>query len=75
MRGSVHLGPQRDVAAGRGDRRLERQGAVGPDRDVHEQVIAACDCHRYKFLGVEGYHDNCTDNLHAGLAEIGPRRR
>ncbi|WP_298954638.1 urea carboxylase-associated family protein [uncultured Methylobacterium sp.] len=38
---------------------------------IHDTIIAACDCHRYKFLGVEGYHDNCTDNLHAGLAEIG----
>lgn len=38
---------------------------------VHDTVIAACDCHRYAFLGVEGYHDNCTDNLVQGLAELG----
>jgi uncharacterized protein YcgI (DUF1989 family) len=38
---------------------------------VHDTLIAACDRHRYAFLGVEGYHDNCTDNLFAGLAELG----
>ncbi|MDQ0469410.1 urea carboxylase-associated family protein [Labrys wisconsinensis] len=38
---------------------------------IHDTIVAACDCHRYKFLGVEGYHDNCTDNLHAGMKEIG----
>lgn len=38
---------------------------------VHDTLMAACDRHRYKFLGVEGHHDNCTDNLHAAMAEIG----
>jgi hypothetical protein len=38
---------------------------------VHDTIVAACDRYRYKFLGFEGYHDNCTDNLHAGMAEIG----
>lgn len=38
---------------------------------VHDTIIAACDRYRYKFLGVEGYHDNCTDNLYAGMSEIG----
>jgi uncharacterized protein len=38
---------------------------------VHDTIIAACDRYRYKFLGVEGYHDNCTDNLHAAMAELG----
>src|SRR5882724_7510899 len=38
---------------------------------VHDTLIAACDKHRYAFLGVEGYHDNCTDNLFAGMNEIG----
>lgn len=38
---------------------------------VHDTLMAACDRHRYKFLGVEGYHDNCTDNFHAAMAEIG----
>lgn len=38
---------------------------------VHDTLMAACDRHRYKFLGVEGHHDNCTDNLHAGMAELG----
>jgi hypothetical protein len=38
---------------------------------VHDTLIAACDRYRYAFLGVEGYHDNCTDNLFAGMAELG----
>jgi hypothetical protein len=38
---------------------------------IHDTIVAACDRYRYKFLGVEGYHDNCTDNLFAGMAELG----
>jgi len=37
----------------------------------HDTIIAACDRYRYKFLGVEGYHDNCTDNLFACMKELG----
>jgi len=40
---------------------------------VHDTIIAACDRWRYGLLGVEGYHDNCADNLTAGLAELGLR--
>lgn len=40
---------------------------------LHDTLIAACDLPRYGLLGVEGYHDNCQDNLHAGLAELGLR--
>ncbi len=38
---------------------------------VHDTLIAACDVHRFRGLGVEGYHDNCTDNLVMALAAIG----
>jgi uncharacterized protein YcgI (DUF1989 family) len=38
---------------------------------VHDTLIAACDSHRYAFLGVEGHHDNCQDNLFAAMAELG----
>jgi len=38
---------------------------------VHDTLMAACDRYRYAFLGVEGHHDNCADNLIAGLAELG----
>jgi len=38
---------------------------------VHDTLIAACDPHRYAFLGVYGHHDNCQDNLFAGMAELG----
>lgn len=36
----------------------------------HDTVIAACDVHRYAMLGCREYHDNCTDNLHAALAQL-----
>ena len=38
---------------------------------MHDTIIAACDRYRYTFLGVAGYHDNCTDNLYAAMAELG----
>lgn len=38
---------------------------------IHDTFMAACDRHRYKLLGVEGYHRNCQDNLIEGLQEIG----
>jgi uncharacterized protein YcgI (DUF1989 family) len=38
---------------------------------IHDTLIAACDPYRYAFLGVEGHHDNCADNLRAGLAGLG----
>lgn len=40
---------------------------------VHDTLIAACDDYRYGLLGCEEYHDNCTDNLLAGLRRIGLR--
>ena len=38
---------------------------------VHDTLMAACDRYRYELLGCEEYHDNCTDNLAAALAELG----
>ena len=38
---------------------------------IHDTLIAACDRYRYALLGVEGHHDNCTDNLFAGMAALG----
>lgn len=37
---------------------------------VHDTLIAACDPHRYEQLGHDGYHENCTENLHAALKEL-----
>lgn len=31
---------------------------------VHDLVWAACDAERYRMQGFDGYHDNCSDNLH-----------
>ncbi|MBI3824746.1 MAG: urea carboxylase-associated family protein [Candidatus Rokubacteria bacterium] len=38
---------------------------------AHDTLMAPCDPQRYGLLGVAGYHDNCRDNLHAALAELG----
>jgi uncharacterized protein YcgI (DUF1989 family) len=38
---------------------------------VHDTLIAACDRFRYRLLGCEGHHDNCTDNLAAAMAALG----
>ena len=38
---------------------------------IHDTLFAACDRWRYELLGSSGYHDNCTDNLAAALAELG----
>jgi uncharacterized protein YcgI (DUF1989 family) len=38
---------------------------------VHDMLIAACDIHRYRQLGVEGYHENCADNLTRALSTLG----
>ena len=38
---------------------------------IHDTLFAACDRWRYELLGCIEYHDNCTDNLAAGLAALG----
>ena len=38
---------------------------------IHDGLIAACDRYRYELLGCQHYHDNCTDNLAAAMAELG----
>lgn len=38
---------------------------------IHDTLMAACDRYRFEGLGVKGHHDNCTDNLAAGLGELG----
>jgi len=38
---------------------------------IHDTLFAACDRWRYETLGCKEYHDNCTDNLAAGLAALG----
>ncbi len=37
----------------------------------HDTLMAACDDYRYGLLGCTEYHDNCTDNLYAGMRQIG----
>jgi uncharacterized protein YcgI (DUF1989 family) len=38
---------------------------------IHDTLFAACDRWRYELLGCREHHDNCTDNLAAGLAALG----
>ena len=33
--------------------------------------MSCCDINRYRILGCEGYHDNCTDNLRMAMMAIG----
>ena len=37
---------------------------------VHDTLIAACDRWRYAELGVDGYHESCTDNCWDALAAL-----
>jgi uncharacterized protein len=37
----------------------------------HDTLMAPCDNERYGLLGCTDYHDNCRDNMHAALAELG----
>jgi len=50
---------------------VEDTTAKGDSAGIHDTLLAACDRYRYELLGCEGYHDNCTDNLAAALAELG----
>jgi len=38
---------------------------------IHDTLMAACDRYRYEGLGAKGHHDNCTDNLAAGMKALG----
>lgn len=42
---------------------------------VHDTLIAPCDIYRYRNLGVEGYHDSCSDNLRLAMRAIGLKIR
>jgi uncharacterized protein len=48
---------------------LTLEADTSPGR--HDTLIAPCDNERYGLLGCTSYHDNCKDNMHAGLAELG----
>ena len=50
---------------------VEDTTVEGDSAEIHDTLLAACDRYRYELLGCEGYHDNCTDNLAAALAELG----
>ena len=38
---------------------------------IHDTLVAACSLELYRACGVEGHHDNCTDNLTTAMTEIG----
>lgn len=38
---------------------------------IHDTLMAACDSYRYALIGCTDYHDNCTDNLYAGMRQLG----
>ena len=66
------------LCAGVGDsylsnRRRKILTVLADDCGRHDTLIAPCDQQRYGLLGVAGQHDNCKDNLHAGLGALGVR--
>lgn len=48
---------------------LTLEADTSPGR--HDTLMAPCDNERYGLLGCTEYHDNCRDNMHAGLLELG----
>lgn len=38
---------------------------------VHDSLIAACDANRYRQLGSQFHHANCSDNLRKALNDLG----
>jgi uncharacterized protein YcgI (DUF1989 family) len=38
---------------------------------VHDTVVAPCDANRYGLLGVEGFHDSCSNNFMTVAKEFG----
>ena len=38
---------------------------------IHDTLMAACDNYRYGLLGCTEYHDNCSDNLHRAMKDLG----
>ncbi|OAP59631.1 hypothetical protein AYL99_06929 [Fonsecaea erecta] len=41
-------------------------------KGVHDIIWSACDAERYRMQGYDGYHDNCTDNMHQALKHTFP---
>ena len=39
---------------------------------VHDMLWSACDAERYRMLGAQGWHDNCSHNLHTTLKNDHP---
>jgi len=68
---SLHLVPKPGDVLRTNQRRRILTLTEDTSGGIHDTLIAACDRYRYAFLGVESYHDNCTDNLFAGMAELG----
>ena len=67
----VHLRPKVGDLLYTNHRRAILRLAEDTSPGIHDTLIAACDIYRYQLLGCKDYHDNCTDNLAAGLRELG----
>jgi len=67
---TLHLSPRQGDSLCSNRRRPILTVIEDTSGGVHDTLIAACDRHRYTMLGVQGYHDNCADNLGAALAEF-----
>jgi len=75
-RGEIsRLNPEQGDALQTTRRRPILEFSTDTSPGIHDTLIAACNQERYKKLGVDGYHDNCTDNLRQALLAIGLRTR
>lgn len=39
---------------------------------IHDMIFPACDAERYQMLGFDGYHENCSDNMHNVSSPLQP---
>lgn len=74
LRGSTHrINPKKGDMLLSNRRRPLAEFLTDTSPGVHDTLIAACDPARYRILGHDGYHDNCSDNLRQALLAIGLR--
>ena len=66
-----HLYPQTGDALYSNRRRALMTLTEDTSPGRHDTLMAPCDNERYGLLGCTDYHDNCKDNMHAALAELG----
>jgi len=65
------VNPQRGDPLVTNHRRPIAEFVADTSPGIHDTLIAACDLYRYRNLGIQGYHDNCSDNMRFAMKAIG----